>query len=152
MKQFALITLLLISTATYGNDAIEKLMIDNPTYKTTPPGIENSAAYFNIMNHSHKDIQLMGASSDVAKITEIHEHTMSNGTMKMQKVQSITIPAHSSIVFEPGGYHIMLIGVKQPIQTGDKASITLMFDNGKTKVVEVKATDHHKANHQHKHH
>ncbi len=128
-------------------------MIHNPTIKTTPPGITNSAAYFSIMNHSEKDMSLVGVASDRAKIVEIHEHVMANGAMKMQKVESLKIPAKTTVNFEPGSYHVMFIGVNQEIKQGDKINITLTFDNGTektiTSIAEEQPTGSHKKHHKH---
>jgi copper(I)-binding protein len=150
-------TLLVVQTA-YTHTLQQKpvtqdIMIHKMSVKTTPPGISNSAAYFHIMNHSEKDIRLTGAESDAADIVEIHEHTMANGVMKMQKVESIMIPAGSSVEFKPGGYHIMLIGVTNKINTGDKVDIKLTFSNGTIKKIRASASETvNSTHHKHKHH
>lgn len=131
----------------------ETLMVDNPTVKTTPPGIENSAAYFHIKNNSDKDITLVDAKSDVAKIVEIHEHAMVDGAMKMQKVKFINIPAKSSVHFKSSGYHVMFIGLNKTIKADDKVDVTLIFDDGTSKKISATAVESKKHNHKHlKHH
>ena len=59
------------------------IVIHNSIVKVTPPGITNSAGYFHIMNHSDEDIKLVAVESNISKRTEIHQHTMNNGLMKM---------------------------------------------------------------------
>jgi hypothetical protein len=113
----------------------ELIVIDNPMIKTTPPGISNSAAYFTIINNSEKDITLIDVASDAAQFVEMHEHVVSNGKMKMQKMEPLKIAAKGSASFQPGGYHIMFIGVTQAIKNGDEIDITLRFDDGTKKII-----------------
>jgi copper(I)-binding protein len=132
----------------------KQLMIHSPKVSITPPGIQNTAAYFHLMNDSQTDLTLVKVSSRAAKIVEIHEHTMKDGLMKMQKVDSLAIPAKSTINFEPGGYHIMLIDVKERIDEGDKIKLVLEFDNGmkkKIKAVAVKEVSPGKKTKHHHH-
>ncbi|MGH1440743.1 MAG: copper chaperone PCu(A)C [Cellvibrionaceae bacterium] len=131
----------------------EGIIIHAPIIKPTPPGITNSAAYFHIMNHSDKDIELINATSTVADRTEIHEHKMNDGVMKMQKVTSLTIPAKSTINFEPGSYHIMFINVKQAITEKQEVKLTLEFSDGSATTVTAIAKEP-KMSHgkKHKHH
>ncbi len=129
------------------------IAVHHPTIKTTPPGITNSAAYFTIVNNGEKDITLVGVASDGAKLVEMHEHVKHNGTFKMQKMKPLTIPANSKANFEPGGNHIMFIGVTKPIENGDKIDITLSFDDGTQKTITSVAKKQHssakKAHHKH---
>ncbi|MGH1486427.1 MAG: copper chaperone PCu(A)C [Cellvibrionaceae bacterium] len=130
------------------------VIVQNPVIKTTPPGINNTAAYLHIKNNSDQDIALVKAESDIAQLVEIHEHTMNNGLMLMQKVESITIPANSFIEFKPGGYHIMFINLNSTISPDQKVEINLTFSNGMKQsitaiaVEQVKSSTHK----MHKHH
>lgn len=117
----------------------ELIIFQNPTIKTTPPGITNSAAYFTIINNGEKDITLIDVASDAAQRVEMHEHVVSNGAMKMQKMGPLTIPAKGSVSFQPGGSHIMFIGVTNNIKSGDKIDITFSFDDGTNKTISTTA-------------
>jgi copper(I)-binding protein len=131
----------------------ELIFIQNPMIKTTPPGITNSAAYFTINNNSEKDITLIGVASDAAQRVEMHEHIISNGNMKMQRMEPLKIAAKSSASFQPGGYHVMFIGVTQAIKSGDKIVITLTFDDGTSKTITSVAKQKYKGDAAtHKHH
>jgi len=125
------------------NTKKQNIAIHKPIIKITPPGITNSAGYFDIINHSDKDIDLINAKSNIAQRTEIHEHTMNNGIMKMQKVQTLTIPAKSTINFEPGGYHIMFISVNRPITEKQEIKLTLEFSDGSHKSITAVAKEPH---------
>jgi copper(I)-binding protein len=111
------------------------LVVEKTMVKTTPPGINNSAAYLTILNNSDAAITLIDVASDAARLVEMHEHIISNGAMKMQRMEPLTIEANSSVKFQPGGYHIMLIGVIEAINAGDKIDITLHFNNGTKKII-----------------
>lgn len=119
--------------------------------RPTPPGITNTAAYFVFTNNSGNTVSLIGAKSSIAKIVELHEHTTSDGLMKMQKVEKINVAAGKTITFEPGGYHIMLIGIKSTIKEGHSIKLTLLLDNGKEVPVTAIARINTNKDHHHKH-
>lgn len=79
---------------------------------------------------------LVGASTDVAKIVEIHNMTMENGVMSMFPVEQIEIPAGGSVDLQPGGFHVMLIDLNQDLNVGDEVELTLKLASGK----EIKVT------------
>jgi copper(I)-binding protein len=125
-------------------------------------GMPVTAAYFTLRNKSDKDITLVAVSGSISERIEIHEHTMENGLMKMQKVTSgVVIPAGKKIRFKPGGYHIMIMDLNQDIKEGDTVELTLEFDDGSTQMINAKAkkpsmdhsqdSDHH-GDHHKKHH
>lgn len=97
----------------------------------------NSAVYFSIENGSGEDEELLGASASVAGATEIHrsmaveeegDMTMGEGgVMQMRPQDSVLIPAGSSVTFEPGGLHVMLIGLGDDLAAGDQIELTLNF-------------------------
>lgn len=131
----------------------ELIVVEDTMVKTTPPGITNSAAYLTISNNSDQDITLMDVASDAAQLVEMHEHVISNGAMKMQRMSPLKIEANSSVKFQPGGYHIMFIGVTQNIKEGDKINITLSFDDGTKKIINSTAKKKYQAGeNSHKHH
>ena len=60
-----------------------------------------------------------------------------NGKMMMRKVDGIAVPAMGMTNLQPGGYHIMLLGLKHPLKSGEMIEITLTFDNGSTQSLTV---------------
>lgn len=92
---------------------------------------ENTAMYMLLHNHSStKSDELIGASSDVAEVIELHETKMdSSGIMQMSPLPSIPLPPDAEVHFEPGGLHLMFIGLKQDLKPGDKVKVTLHFRN-----------------------
>lgn len=96
----------------------------------------NSAAYMRLVNTGTQADALVGASTDVAKIVEIHNVKMENGVMSMFPVEQIEIPAGGSVDLQPGGFHVMLIDLNKDLNAGDKVDLTLKLASGK----EIKVT------------
>ena len=105
--------------------------------RTSAEGAEVGAAYMHI--EVSLDDELVGAAVDmsVAMEAQIHEMVMSGGNMTMQEVDSIPAKAGEMLELEPGGYHVMLMGLKKPLVTGETISVTLKFAKAGDVVVEV---------------
>jgi len=89
---------------------------------------DNSAIYLVIDNPTSEAETLLGAATDVAASTELHRSTMENGMMMMEAQEKVFIDARSKVVFEPGGLHVMLVGLKQDLRAGDTIRLTLNFE------------------------
>jgi hypothetical protein len=85
--------------------------------------------------------KLVSARSPVAGIVEIHEMAMDGNVMKMRAVSGVELPAGKSVDLKPGGYHVMLLDLKQQMKDGDSVPITLVIEgkDGKRETLEVKA-------------
>lgn len=122
------------------------------------PGSKSTAGYFTLMNHSDKAVTLKAAQSDLSSRVEIHEHIMSNGIMKMQKVtKGIVVKPHGSVTFAPGGYHLMIFKDKKKIKRGMDFQLTLLLDNDKSvsgsgKVISVLQLHEQNPKSDHSHH
>lgn len=87
-----------------------------------------TAVFGTLTNNTDQDITLVGGSTAVANVVEIHEMAMIDGEMKMQPIEGgLLIPAGKSVVLEPGGNHIMLMDLTTSIEAGSKISITLLL-------------------------
>jgi periplasmic copper chaperone A len=100
------------------------------------PAIGTGVVYVGIANHGTTADRLVGASTPVARTVEIHRSSASsasmngmvmNGVMSMERVQSLTIPAHGSVTLAPGGYHLMAIGLHRDLHAGDHFPLQLHF-------------------------
>ena len=89
-----------------------------------------SAVYFVIQNHNAEADRLIGVASDAADAVEIHESKMEGDVMKMSRVESVELEPSAKVEFMPGGYHVMLIGLKQELEAGDEIEVTLQFRDG----------------------
>ncbi len=85
--------------------------------------------------------KLVSAQSPVAGVVEIHEMAMEGDVMKMRAVPGLELPPGKAVELKPGGYHVMLMELKQTLNTGDTVPVTLVIEgkDGKRETVEVKA-------------
>ena len=88
----------------------------------------NSAAYFVVVNDGDETDTLIGVASEVASSTEMHETRIENNVAQMVPVSRVDVPAHGSIEFKPGGYHVMLVGLTQDLKAGNTLKLTLQFE------------------------
>jgi periplasmic copper chaperone A len=95
--------------------------------RPTPPTVEVGAVYFSVKNSGAKEDKLLAVSSSVAASVEIHETQTVKGMMQMRQVASVSCPAGATVKIEPGGLHVMLLGLKQPLVEGSKVDLTLRF-------------------------
>lgn len=115
--------------STGDNDQSAKVLIESSFARESIPGTPISSAYMAIKNTSTKDLRLISATSSVSDRIEIHQHTMTDGLMRMRQVKYVDIPAKDIVLFQPSGLHLMIFDLKQPLKAKEKISITLHFDN-----------------------
>ncbi|NUM41154.1 MAG: copper chaperone PCu(A)C [Leptospiraceae bacterium] len=118
MKKKVILLLFFLSFSIFGKD--NNIIIENAYIKHVPPVSPNSAAFLTIKNNSISDVSLIKVESDISKVVEMHTMTMESGVMKMRQVETILIKANGSTELKPGGLHIMLIGIKNPLKLGEK--------------------------------
>lgn len=111
-------------------------MVHDVFARATVPGQSDGAAYLTIMNHGDQGDRLLAVSTPAAEAVELHSTTNVNGVAHMQRETSLEIPVHGTIRFQPGGYHLMLVGLKAPLKVGDTLKLTLKFEHAG--VVELK--------------
>ncbi len=117
---------------------VGELHIDHPWALASPPGVPNGAAYLLVHNRGAAADRLLGADTPVAAKAEVHEHVHQDGLMKMRKVEgSVAIPSGGELALQPGGYHLMLFGLKQPLEDGKRFPLTLHFEKAGDLQVEV---------------
>ncbi|MEN9475214.1 MAG: hypothetical protein RIS48_1936 [Pseudomonadota bacterium] len=80
---------------------------------------------------AESDVKLVGAQFDGAGVAEVHEMTMENNVMKMRAVPALALPAGKAVELKPGGYHVMLMDLKQQLKAGEQAKIMLTFEDAK---------------------
>lgn len=109
----------------------------------------SGAVFLVIENHQTVDDRLIAASTDVAARTELHTHKEdTNGVMQMLEVtEGFVVPAGGSHALQRGGDHVMLMGLKAPLDTGDVVTLTLTFERAGVVVVEVPVDNDRKPDH-----
>jgi len=128
-----LITVLNISWA-QAQDLKRNISIENAYIKATIQGQTASSAFMKISNKGEAD-QLLTVTSDTLALIQIHQMSMQGNVMKMGEVKSLEIPQNGQVELTPGGYHLMLLDLKTPINAGDKIILKLKF--ARAGVVEV---------------
>jgi copper(I)-binding protein len=105
----------------------------------TVPGQQSTGAFVTL--ESSEAVKLVGASSRIAKSAEIHSSEMKNGVMMMREVDSVPIPARTRVELQPGGYHVMLIGLTKGVGEHDRVPLAFIIEdrNGTRTTVEVTA-------------
>ena len=136
------------SSATTSTAASTGVTVSEPWVRVTPPNAMNAAVYMTLK--SAQTDALMGASApaSIASSAELHQTTTSMGSSSessmtgMKSVMSIPLKAETDVMLAPGGYHIMLTGLKKPITSGEQIPLTLHFQNGPSQTVTVVAREH----------
>jgi copper(I)-binding protein len=112
------------------------LTIEKPWARATPKGADVGAAYVEIRNAGGDADKLTGGSADFANV-EIHEMSMQGNVMQMRELKDgLAIPAHGDVKLSPGGYHLMLTGLKHPLVKGETAKVTLTFERAGAVTIE----------------
>ena len=105
-----------------------KLKISAAWARATPKGAKVGGGYLTIANTGDAADRLVGGASAIAKEVQIHEMSMANGVMKMRPVAGgLEIKPGATVTLKPGGYHIMFVGLTQPLKQGEHFKVTLEF-------------------------
>jgi copper(I)-binding protein len=119
--------------------AAAQVIVSDPWIRSTVPQQMATGAFMQLK--SAKDAKLVEARSPAAGVVEIHEMKMENNVMRMRAVQFVALPAERSVELKPGGYHMMLMDLKQQIKEGEVIPLTLVVESGgKRETIEVRAT------------
>ena len=108
-----------------------------PWARPSPGGGKMSAAYLTLHNKGTAADQLLSASAPVAEAVELHTVVKDGDVMRMRPVPAIEVAPGATTVLQPGGYHIMLIGLKGPLKQGDRFPLELNFARAGRQQVEV---------------
>ena len=130
--------------------AAEPVTVTDPWVRATAPGQKVAGAYMELKSPAGG--ALVSAASPVAGVVELHTMKMEEGVMKMRAVPRIELPSGQAVKLAPGGYHVMLLDLKQQLKPGDTVPITLTLEGRdkaksslevKAQVREVKAGGEH---------
>lgn len=138
MRLLLTLSALFVSFAAHAQLQLQ-LQVSDAWVRPTVPAQKATGAFMQLT--SAKAAKVVAASSPVAAVVEIHEMKMDNGVMKMRAVDALPLPAGQPVALKPGGFHVMLMGLKAPIQAGDTVPLTLTLEgeNQQRSTVEIKA-------------
>ena len=139
-----------LAACTAGLAAAAPPIISDAWIRATPPGAKTGAAYLSISGDATASDTLLGASSAAAGSVELHAHVTEDGLSRMQRLAEVPVPAGETVRFEPGGLHLMLIGIAAPLVAGQRVTLALRFANAgeieiTAPVVDARATAPHSA-------
>ncbi|MGX9964472.1 copper chaperone PCu(A)C [Roseomonas sp. F4] len=86
------------------------------------------AGFLTLRNSGAAADRLVSARADIARVVELHTHLHEGGVMRMRPVEAIELPAGETVTLQPGGLHLMLIDLKQPLNQGERVPVTLVFE------------------------
>lgn len=137
LRFFAALAVFAATTAFAHDYTVGSIKIDHPWSRATVAGIPNGVSYFVLENQGDTDDRLLAVSSPVADKVELHTHIRDGEVMRMRHVDDIAVPAGESVALEPGGLHVMLMGLKQPLEEGKNFPLTLEFEHAGSVTVDV---------------
>ena len=127
------------SLALAGSAALAQVQVDDAWIRATVPQQSGTGAFMRLT--SPQDTALVGVSTPLTPAAEVHEMAMDGNVMRMRAIASIPLPAGKTVELKPGGYHLMLMNLKDQVKAGDTVPLTLIFQKAGgervTQVVEV---------------
>jgi hypothetical protein len=124
-----LIAALAASTALATDYKAGAIVISNPWARATPSGASAGAGYFTVTNTGTTPDRLVAVTSEAASKADIHEMSMVNGVMQMRPLKDgLELKPGETVTLKPGGEHVMMTGLKQPLKLGDHFKGTLTFE------------------------
>ncbi len=137
--------LLFITTSAWAN-AARDVTIEKPFARAAMQQQKNSAGFMKLVNYG-TDSAIVDARSSVAEVVELHTHINDNGVMRMRRIERIALPHGQTVMLKPGGLHVMFIKLKRDLKVGDMVDVTLVFDDGSEKALDLPV---HKVKRKHK--
>ena len=135
MKKFALAIAFTLGSL----PALADVTVADVWVRATVPQQMATGAFMRLT--SDGDARLVSADSPVANVVEIHEMIMDGNVMKMNAIPGVDLPAGKVVELKPGGYHVMLMGLKQQVKDGDEVPVSIVVEaaDGARQTIELKA-------------
>ncbi len=130
MKFKTLAVVSLLATSLLVTVAAQTVEVKDAWARTSVPGQKATGAFMKLT--AREGVRLVGASSPVAGVAEVHEMKMEGDVMKMRAVAGgLDLPAGKTVELKPGGYHVMLMDLKAPLAKDSTVALTLVFKDAK---------------------
>ena len=121
VSRIAIAATLLVAGAAHAQVTVQDAWV-----RATVPQQKATGAFMRLT--AAQDARLVSASSPVAGVTEVHEMKLVDNVLKMRPLPALDLPAGQAVELKPGGYHIMLLDLKQPVAQGSTVPLTLVFE------------------------
>jgi periplasmic copper chaperone A len=132
MKRWAVAAVTAMALAAHAQRSAD-IDVKSAWARPTVAGQMGTGAFMHLT--SKEGARLLGASSDVAGVVEIHEMAMEGNVMQMRPIRSLDLPPGITIELKPGGHHMMLMDLKRPLATGEKIKVELRLETRDKKLV-----------------
>ena len=152
------------SSAVAHTYTVGEIEIGHPSTRATAPSARTGAGYMTLTNIGTEADRLLAAEGEIAERIEIHQTVVTDGVARMQEqTEGLALEPGTTVVLEPGGLHLMMLGLTGPLNEGDDVPLTLTFEQaGEIEIelaVEARGTggdahEHHDdhEDHDHDHH
>ena len=111
------------------------IVVERPWARATPAGAKTGVVYVTLINNGSAGDSLLNAATPVADQVQFHSATEENGVSRMREVRTVDVTPGAKVTFSPGGLHIMMVGLKQPLKEGKTFPLSLTFEKaGKIEV------------------
>jgi copper(I)-binding protein len=117
----------LLATPAWAEQPAAAVRADGAWVRASVPGQQGTGAFMRLT--APKGARLVRAESPAAGVTEVHEMKMEGDIMKMRAVPALDLPAGKTVELKPGGYHVMLLDLKAPLEKGSTVPMTLVFQD-----------------------
>jgi len=128
-KSTSLVLITTLASLAYAQTPSANVEVKDAWVRSTVPGQKGTGAFMKIT--AKTSTQLIGVSSPVAGVGEVHEMKMEGDVMKMRALPSLDLPAGKAVELRPGSFHVMLMDLKQPLVKDSKVPMTLVFKDAK---------------------
>lgn len=137
MKRSMLVAMLLAVAAAAAHAQADIVTVKDAWARATVPGQKGTGAFMTLT--AREAVRVTGGASPVAGVVEIHETKMDNNVMRMRPIDALELPAGRPVEMKPGGHHVMLMDLRQPLKAGDKVPLELRIEtaDGKRATVPV---------------
>jgi periplasmic copper chaperone A len=128
MKKLIITGLLAITSTAWAQTSVK---VEDAWVRGTVASQKATGAFMRLT--ASANARLVAAQSPAAGVVEIHEMAMEKDVMKMRAVPGLELVAGKAVELKPGGYHVMLMDLKQPLKAGERVAITLVFEDAAKK-------------------
>ena len=130
LKSLSVLALMAVSSSAWA-----EIHASQAWSRFTAPSVPTGVVFMQLHNPGKQADALISASSPVAKKVEIHNHINDKGVMRMRQVEKVDVAAGQTVNLQPGGYHVMLMGLKKPLKLNDTFPVTLKYQSGRTQKI-----------------
>jgi periplasmic copper chaperone A len=137
MRVLAMVGVLFAALTVAAAEQPGEVTVANAWARATPGGAKNGAVYMSITAEPGAGDRLVAAKSEAARSVELHISDHEGGVVRMRRLDALEVPAGQTVRLSPGGHHLMLLDLKQPLKTGDRVKLTLVFEKAGELTVEA---------------